>query len=96
VTRVYAVRVLGLDPLEVLAVQHEGDRARALQLGRHAVEDNMAAQVFDVTTEPARLVASFGPCRGHEPQPGSGAPMGIEVFCDGSCWTLQAVAEVQS
>jgi hypothetical protein len=30
-------------------------------------------------------------CPGHEPDPGSGAPMGVETFCDGSCRVVEHV-----
>lgn len=84
---VYALRLLDMEDGEAntLAVIHGEDRALMLSKARQAVEDGMWSQVFDVSHEPARLVAQFGPCLGHEPAPGSGAPMGIEVFCDGSC-----------
>jgi predicted lactoylglutathione lyase len=57
--RTYAVRVLSEKPREVLAVLHVSTADEAGQLARHASEDGMRAEVFDVSVQPSRLVASF-------------------------------------
>lgn len=57
--RTYAVRVLSEAPRECLAVVHVNDVEQARTFAQSASEDGMVGEVFDVTREPARLVARF-------------------------------------
>lgn len=60
-TKPYAVRVLSGAPgepgTEALAVVHVSSLAAAESFASNASEDGMAAQVFDISVEPARLVS---------------------------------------